>query len=78
MLRIAKVNDGAGEIQLRLSGRMTRAAGKTFFRKVKRRVGKAFGERFDDTIVRIQPARIISLGINSGEPATSARSVSAT
>ena len=40
--------------------------------------GKAFGERFEDTIVRIQPARIISFGINSGEMTTSARSVSAT
>jgi len=37
--------------------------------------GKAFGERFEDTIVRIQPTRIISFGIDAGE--TSARSVSA-
>ncbi|SRR5579875_767135 len=37
--------------------------------------GKAFGERFEDTIVRITPARIISLGINSGGPGPSARSV---
>ena len=39
--------------------------------------GKAFGERFEDTIVRIQPARIISLGINSGDLVSSARSVTA-
>ena len=39
--------------------------------------GKAFGERFEDTIVRIQPVRIISFGIDSGESAH-ARSVSAT
>ena len=37
--------------------------------------GKGFGERFEDTIVRIQPARIISFGIDPGETA-SARSVS--
>src|SRR6266508_1420505 len=37
--------------------------------------GKAFGERFEDTIVRIQPTRIISFGINSGELTTNARSV---
>ena len=36
--------------------------------------GKAFGERFEDTIVRIQPTRIISFGIDSSE-ATSTRSV---
>jgi hypothetical protein len=40
--------------------------------------GKAFGERFEDTIVRIQPTRIISFGIDSGEPVISARSVSTT
>jgi hypothetical protein len=39
--------------------------------------GKAFGERFEDTIVRIQPTRIISFGIDPGET-TTARSVSAT
>ncbi|HUB20965.1 MAG TPA: PPOX class F420-dependent oxidoreductase [Streptosporangiaceae bacterium] len=39
--------------------------------------GKAFGEGFEDTIVRIQPARIIAFGIDSGET-TSARSVSTT
>jgi hypothetical protein len=37
--------------------------------------GKAFGGQFEDTIVRIQPARIISFGIDPGETA-SARSVS--
>jgi hypothetical protein len=40
--------------------------------------GKAFGEQFEDTIVRIQPTRIISFGIDSGELTTNARSVSAT
>jgi len=40
--------------------------------------GKAFGDRFEDTIVRIQPTRIVSAGIESGEMTTSARSVSAT
>ena len=39
--------------------------------------GKAFGERFDDTIVRIQPTRIISFGIESGELSANARSVHA-
>jgi pyridoxamine 5'-phosphate oxidase family protein len=38
--------------------------------------GKAFGERFEDTIVRIQPTRIIAFGIDPGEQAN-ARSVSA-
>jgi pyridoxamine 5'-phosphate oxidase family protein len=37
--------------------------------------GKAFGERFEDTIVRIQPMRIISMGIDSGELSANARSV---
>jgi hypothetical protein len=37
----------AGEIRFRLSGRMTKAAGKTFFRKVKERVGGKFEERPD-------------------------------
>jgi pyridoxamine 5'-phosphate oxidase family protein len=37
--------------------------------------GKAFGERFEDTIVRIRPARIISFGINPGEESVNARSV---
>jgi pyridoxamine 5'-phosphate oxidase family protein len=36
--------------------------------------GKEFGERFEDTIVRIQPTRIISFGIGPGESAN-ARSV---
>ena len=39
--------------------------------------GKAFGERFEDTIVRIQPTRIVSAGINPGDLASSARSVTA-
>jgi pyridoxamine 5'-phosphate oxidase family protein len=38
--------------------------------------GKAFGERFEDTIVRIQPVRIISFGIDSGDVTANARSVS--
>jgi pyridoxamine 5'-phosphate oxidase family protein len=38
--------------------------------------GKAFGDRFEDTIVRIQPTRIISFGVGSDE--THARSVTAT
>ena len=38
--------------------------------------GKAFGERFEDTIVRIQPARIVSIGIEPGEMIPHARSVS--
>jgi pyridoxamine 5'-phosphate oxidase family protein len=37
--------------------------------------GKAFGEHFEDTIVRIRPTRIISFGIDPDEPATKARSV---
>jgi pyridoxamine 5'-phosphate oxidase family protein len=37
--------------------------------------GKAFGDRFEDTIVRIWPTRIISLGIGSGDLASNARSV---
>jgi pyridoxamine 5'-phosphate oxidase family protein len=37
--------------------------------------GKALGERFEDTVVRIRPRRIISFGINPGEQATTARSV---
>src|SRR5260370_31639651 len=40
--------------------------------------GKAFGEQFEDTIVRIQPTRIISFGIGTGELSTNARSVRAT
>jgi len=39
--------------------------------------GKAFGEQFEDTIVRIQPTRIISIGIESTEMMTNARSVAA-
>ena len=41
------------------------------------RDGHAGGDRFEDTIVRIQPTRIISIGIESGEMVTSARSVGA-
>jgi pyridoxamine 5'-phosphate oxidase family protein len=37
--------------------------------------GKALGEQFEDTIVRIEPTRIISFGIDSDELITSARSV---
>jgi pyridoxamine 5'-phosphate oxidase family protein len=37
--------------------------------------GKAFGDRFEDTIVRIRPTRIIAFGIDAGEPAMTARSV---
>lgn len=37
--------------------------------------GKAFGDNFDDTIVRIHPQRIISFGVKPGEPAMNARSV---
>jgi pyridoxamine 5'-phosphate oxidase family protein len=37
--------------------------------------GKALGEQFEDTVVRIQPTRIIAFGIDPGETA-SARSVS--
>jgi pyridoxamine 5'-phosphate oxidase family protein len=39
--------------------------------------GKAFGDNFEDTIVRIRPRRIISFGVNPGEEAMNARSVSA-
>jgi pyridoxamine 5'-phosphate oxidase family protein len=37
--------------------------------------GEAFGNNFEDTIVRIHPRRIISYGINPGEQAANARSV---
>jgi pyridoxamine 5'-phosphate oxidase family protein len=37
--------------------------------------GKAFGDAFEDTIVRIQPTRIVSFGIEPGEQARNARSV---
>src|SRR5215470_5201199 len=37
--------------------------------------GKALHEQFDDTIVRIHPTRIISIGINPGEGTANARSV---
>src|ERR1700747_1728267 len=38
--------------------------------------GKAFGERFDAAIVRIQPPRIVAFGIDEGELTRNARSVS--
>jgi pyridoxamine 5'-phosphate oxidase family protein len=37
--------------------------------------GKAFGENFEDTIVRITPARIIAIGIESEDYGANARSV---
>jgi pyridoxamine 5'-phosphate oxidase family protein len=37
--------------------------------------GKAFGEQFEDTIVRIQPTRIVAFGIDSGDRTSNARSV---
>jgi pyridoxamine 5'-phosphate oxidase family protein len=40
--------------------------------------GKAFGEQFEDTIVRIQPTRIVAFGIDEGDLTANARSVSAT
>jgi pyridoxamine 5'-phosphate oxidase family protein len=40
--------------------------------------GKALNERFEDTIVRIQPTRIIAFGIDSGDLTSNARSVEAT
>jgi pyridoxamine 5'-phosphate oxidase family protein len=40
--------------------------------------GKAFGERFEDTIVRITPTRIVSIGIDSSDFTSNARSVSVT
>jgi pyridoxamine 5'-phosphate oxidase family protein len=36
--------------------------------------GKAFGKSFEDAIVRIYPARIVSFGINSDESRASSRS----
>jgi len=39
--------------------------------------GKALNERFEDAIVRIQPTRIISFGIDSGDLASNARSTGA-
>jgi pyridoxamine 5'-phosphate oxidase family protein len=44
---------------------------------VVREGGKALNERFEDTIVRIQPTRIISFGIDSGDLESNARSTSA-
>src|SRR5437763_14290598 len=40
--------------------------------------GKALNDRFEDTVVRIQPTRIISFGIDSGDLTANARSVGAT
>jgi hypothetical protein len=40
--------------------------------------GKALNERFEDTVVRIQPTRIISFGIDSGDLTANARSIGAT
>jgi pyridoxamine 5'-phosphate oxidase family protein len=37
--------------------------------------GKAWGGNFEDTIVRITPTRIISLGIDSAEGGANARSI---
>jgi pyridoxamine 5'-phosphate oxidase family protein len=39
--------------------------------------GKAFGDQFEDTVVRIRPTRIIAFGIESEGTATNARSVPA-
>jgi pyridoxamine 5'-phosphate oxidase family protein len=38
--------------------------------------GKAFGDNFEDTIVRIHPTRIIAFGIDSGDLQSNSRSVS--
>lgn len=40
--------------------------------------GKAFGDNFDDTIIRIRPRRIISFDVNPGEQTANARSVTST
>ena len=40
--------------------------------------GKALNDRFEDTVVRIQPTLIISFGIDSGDLTANARSVGAT
>lgn len=37
--------------------------------------GKAFGERFEDAIVRIHPTRIVSMGIEPDEQRAVARSI---
>ena len=39
--------------------------------------GKAFGDNFEDTIVRIRPTRIIAFGIDSGDLERNSRSVTA-
>jgi pyridoxamine 5'-phosphate oxidase family protein len=37
--------------------------------------GKAFGDNFEDTIVRIRPTRIVAFGIDSGDLESNSRSV---
>ena len=37
--------------------------------------GKALNERFEDTVVRIQPTRIVAFGIDDGDLSSNARSV---
>jgi pyridoxamine 5'-phosphate oxidase family protein len=37
--------------------------------------GKAFGEQFEDTIVRIRPTRIVAFGVDPDQPTMNARSV---
>jgi pyridoxamine 5'-phosphate oxidase family protein len=37
--------------------------------------GKAFGDGFEDTVVRIRPTRIIAFGVDAAEPSMTARSV---
>ncbi len=44
-LGLMLAEDGAGDLGLRLSARMTRAAGKTFLRRVRKRVGWWFQDR---------------------------------
>lgn len=39
--------------------------------------GKAFGDNFEDTIVRITPTRIVAIGIDSDDYSTNARSIPA-
>ena len=40
--------------------------------------GKAFGDRFEDTIVRIQPTRIVAFGIDDDDLASNSRSIDGT
>src|SRR6059058_1034052 len=37
--------------------------------------GKAFGDNFDDVVVRIHPSRIVTFGINDGETGVAGRDV---